>query len=210
MLINMVDPSGAISLQDAPFTYVGNRGVLHRNGQIRGPSDGKMPWIYCAVSALRDPSGFMAENHQTDLFFLDEATALAAGHRPCHLCLGARQGELLEAWRDREISATNPIAIVDDILSSERLGEDGTKRTELLPAESLPTGTFIRFDGAPFLVAKEAVPEKVDPRSVVYPWSPWAMANQSLDRTGWSKSSLPPRSSRSWQQRSSRSPSSIS
>ena len=178
MRVNVVDPSGEILTKDAPFTFLGNRGVLHREGAVYKAQDGSKPWIYCAVSALRDPSVLMTEGRNTELFFLDEATALSAGHRPCRQCLRSRFYEFVTAWDELGISETGPIGVVDAILRAER------SVTCVMEAESLPTSTFIRLGGRPYLVTRGAVSKKVEPRDVAYPWSPQGYGRPMPKPTG--------------------------
>ena len=94
-----------------PGTLMGNRGCLHDDDRSPAPPDGgPRLWICCTLTwkdVRRDP---MPPGRWTALFFLDEATALAAGHRPCAYC---RRGDFLayaEAWRSAENLARRPWA----------------------------------------------------------------------------------------------------
>jgi len=90
----------------------------------------------------------------TELFFLDEATAFAAGHRPCFEC--RRAAALAFAVAFGAPGAPSPAAEIDRILHAERL--DGrAKRQTRRAVEALPDGAFIALDGAPWLVLGEAV-----------------------------------------------------
>ena len=80
MRINSVSPDGEISLRDAPFSLCGNRGAIDNGDHLTTPYKGN-DWIYCVTKALRDSRDFMNGRSVTDLFFLDEPTALAAGHQ---------------------------------------------------------------------------------------------------------------------------------
>ena len=84
--IAIVDPEGFVALRQGVFSHCGNRGPIDKNGAIEKQRD-HQNWIYCLTSALEDPNEFMATGTYTDLFFLDEATALSAGHRPCWQCI---------------------------------------------------------------------------------------------------------------------------
>src|SRR5215211_3288881 len=93
---NRVDPFGRLCADPARGTLMGNRGCLHddqdhplRQYQVRR-------WIYCKTAFNGRHRQIMSPWHYTELFFLDEATALAAGHRPCYEC----QRELYYAFRD--------------------------------------------------------------------------------------------------------------
>ena len=125
----------------------GNRGCLHdEHGRIRRRY-GVRRWIACQLefrgwhrAPLMQPGRF------TELFFLDEVTALAAGHRPCALCRRADYNRLAEIWS--EIHPTQKGADAMDMqLHGERLGP---RRTA--PLETLPDGTFALVAGEPRVV----------------------------------------------------------
>src|ERR1700728_3516333 len=99
-LQNRVTPAGEIVADPGRGLMMGNRGCLHGPGRELGVSRWRSKsWICCVLDwkgVQRDP---MPPGRWTALFFLDEATALAAGHRPCAYC---RRGDFLgfaEAWR---------------------------------------------------------------------------------------------------------------
>ena len=80
---NRVTPYGEIVAVSAKGTLMGNRGCLHDDaGRIVRQSQRKA-WIYCLLEFKGIKRTVMAPGNYTELFFLDEATALAAGHRPC-------------------------------------------------------------------------------------------------------------------------------
>ena len=92
----------------------------------------------------------------TELFFLDEATALAAGHRPCGYCRRDDYNLFVDAW-----AAGNPALaprtgrrapVVDAVLHRERRHPDGSKQTSWLPTKGLPIGTMVVVGGQPHLV----------------------------------------------------------
>src|ERR671930_1139988 len=100
-LQNRVTPLGDLVADPARGLVYGNRGCLHdAEGRIRRRYNGKR-WIACRLSfrgwhrhPLLQPGKF------TELFFLDEATAFAAGHRPCALCRREDYDRFAEIWRD--------------------------------------------------------------------------------------------------------------
>jgi len=152
-LLNIVKPDGAIAQESAPFTLFGNRNVIHRDHKIVKPFSRK-DWIYCVTSALTDPRDFMRPKLFTELFFLDEATALAAGHRPCHLCNRQRFEEFFESWSSHFEVAKPTVKVVDDELHRYRIDDDDQKVTFLADCGALPDGVMIKIKGAiePFLV----------------------------------------------------------
>lgn len=161
MRINSVGPDGAISFRDAPFTLCGNRGAIDHGGKVTTPYKGHR-WIYCVTGALRDPAEFMDGRSVTDLFFLDEATALAAGHRPCHQCNGPRAKEFGLAWVAARLADTSNADTIDVILTDDRLTPEKTKKTFTADAGDLPVGSMINLKGRPFLLCAD----------VAYPWTP--------------------------------------
>jgi hypothetical protein len=95
----------------------------------------------------------MSPGQYTELFFLDEATALAAGHRPCFECRREDAVAFATLWakirgRDSRASARE----MDDVLHAERLDAQGRKVTYIAAVDDLPDGTFIRHDGPACLV----------------------------------------------------------
>ena len=145
-LQNRVTPLGELVAEPDRGLVYGNRGCLHdAEGRIRRQWQVRR-WIACRLefkgwhrSALMQPGKF------TELFFLDEATAFAAGHRPCALCRRADYDRFLALTR-----ATGADEI-DARLHEERL--DGrTRRLHELPFAELPDGTFVLQDGDPHLV----------------------------------------------------------
>lgn len=94
----------------------------------------------------------MAPGRFTELFFLDEATAFAAGHRPCAECRRADYNRLAEIWSDLYPGRPGADAI-DDQLHLERLvAQTRQRRFHEARFEKLPDGAFVLHDGEPFLV----------------------------------------------------------
>ena len=80
---NRVNPFGEIIATQDRGMFMGNRGVLHdQEGRIQRAWQGKR-WLVCVLEFRGRKRTVMSPRHYTELFFLDEATALAAGHRPC-------------------------------------------------------------------------------------------------------------------------------
>ena len=152
-LQNRVTPLGDLVADPARGLVYGNRGCLHdAGGRIRRRYNGRR-WIACRLEfrgwrrgALMQPGRF------TELFFLDEATAMAAGHRPCALCRRADYLRFVEIWNGFHPGQTRADAI-DAELHAERVATRGSGR-RLHDAElsELPDGAFVLADGAPHLV----------------------------------------------------------
>jgi hypothetical protein len=155
-LQNRVTPAGEIVADPARGTLMGNRGCLHRADRTLGVSRWRSKmWICCVLSwrgIRRDP---MTPGSWTALFFLDEATALAAGHRPCGYC---RRGAYLSyagAWGSAAGLPRAPRAgEMDARLHAERV-DPRTRRQRTRPALAgqLPDAAMARHEGACGLLA---------------------------------------------------------
>jgi len=148
---NRVTPFGELIAVPERGALMGNRGVLHdEQGQIRRPWAVKR-WIACVLEFRGRYRHVMTPNRYTELFFLDEATALAAGHRPCAECRHARFLEFCEAWRQAHSKAkTGARPRADDIdnrLHAERLTPERIKRTYAADIADLPNGAFVTLPG---------------------------------------------------------------
>jgi hypothetical protein len=150
---NRVTPVGELIADSARGLVYGNRGCLHdRHGRIRRPYDGKR-WIACRLQFRgwhRQP--LMTPGRFTELFFLDEVTALAAGHRPCALCRREDYRRLMAVWSDLHPDQTGADAI-DAQLHDERISATTRERRyRQAPLDELPDGAFVLCDGTPWLV----------------------------------------------------------
>jgi len=154
-LQNRVTPFGNIEANPARGMFAGNRGIIHdpatRTLTRRWSTKA---WLVCVCWFQDRRREVMAGRSWTELFFLDEAVALAAGHRPCFYC----RREDAERFRDAFAAGRN-IAVpgapeMDAMLHAERL-DRSRKRIHPLhePIESLAEGTFLAADGAALLVA---------------------------------------------------------
>jgi hypothetical protein len=95
---NRVTPFGALIATPARGTLTGNRGCLHdEHGRIRRRYQGER-WIICVLEFKGRRRPLMTPGRYTELFFLDEATALAAGHRPCAECQRDRFNLFRDTW----------------------------------------------------------------------------------------------------------------
>lgn len=87
-LQNRVDPFSRIHAVPARGMFTGNRGILHdaETRTLKKQSWATDGWVICALEFKGWQAPIMGPGHWTELFFPDEAVALAAGHRPCHTC----------------------------------------------------------------------------------------------------------------------------
>lgn len=152
-LQNRVTPLGEIIATAERGLVYGNRGCLHDAvGAIRRPYSTRR-WIACRLSFKgRRRRPLMAPGRYTELFFLDEATALAAGHRPCAECRRADYNRLTEAWSELHPDQHGAEAI-DAQLHAERL-DPVSRQRRLHQAEfaRLPDGAFVLHRERPHLV----------------------------------------------------------
>jgi len=145
-LQNRVTPLGELVATSARGLVYGNRGCLHDDTRrIRRGWNGRR-WIACRLEFRgRRREQLMQPGRYTELFFLDEATALAAGHRPCAECRRADYVHFMRLWPGRGADD------VDAVLHDERLDGRRRRRHEAEYAE-LPDGSFVLVDGEPFVV----------------------------------------------------------
>jgi hypothetical protein len=150
---NRVTPFGEIVAVPERGTLMGNRGILHDDAAQHDPHArvrrrwASRAWIACLLEFRGRRDLVMAPHHYTRLFFLDEPTALAAGHRPCAYCRRADYLAFRAAWASANahlgLGPTPHATEIDQVLHAERLGPGGTKRTYLAPLASLPDGAFV-------------------------------------------------------------------
>jgi hypothetical protein len=143
---NRVTPFGEFVATPERGTFMGNRGCLHDEaGRIRRAWQLRR-WLICVLEFRGRKRRVMKPGHYTELFFLDEATALAAGHRPCAECRRSRYNDFRQAWTTHlNTGGTLPTAgEIDDRLHAERVAPDGTKHTYPANIDELPDGVFVR------------------------------------------------------------------
>jgi hypothetical protein len=144
---NRVTPfSELVAVPERGLVY-GNRGVLHdSHGEIRRRA-GTARWISCRLSFKgRRRAPLMQPGRFTELFFLDEATAFAAGHRPCALCRREDYRRFLA------LTGTRRADELDARLQAERLTYQGAQRHHVAAFANLPDGAFVLRDDAAWLV----------------------------------------------------------
>jgi hypothetical protein len=151
-------PDGSIQALPVRGTLTGNRGILHdAAGQLGKARWRHNHWIACDLHYKGWQRRVMSPGTWTELFFLDEAVALAAGHRPCALCRRAEYSAFRAAW-GRAFGAVASAAAMDQTLHTARIcRETGGQKTYAADAESLPDGTFIRTHDRPVLITGASV-----------------------------------------------------
>jgi len=155
-LQNRVTPFGEIAAVGGRGLLLGNRGILHddhrhivRYSQVRR-------WIACLTEFRQIHRVIMRPHSYTELFFLDEATAFAAGHRPCAECRRPDYRRFCELWatcHGRPVAAD----IIDRQLHRERLAGPRIKRTYRADLGGLPDGAYVAVDDRAWLVRGDSL-----------------------------------------------------
>lgn len=159
-LTNRVTPDGHIIATSARGTFMGNRGgMMHRLDKTLGPRHWvSKQWIACRLSFKGRWREVMGPNSYTELFFLDEATSFAAGHRPCYECRRQDALSFAEMWADQHTCSSElgvaraKAGDIDNVLHAERLTSRGLKATFEAQVADLPTGAFVRWRDGAYLV----------------------------------------------------------
>jgi len=158
---NRVDPWGRIFRSPARGTFIGNRGgALHNEQQEIVRQHKGHRWITCVLEFKGRSRKVMTPGRYTELFFLDEAVAFAAGHRPCAECRRSRFNAFVEAWRCRNAGRPGAIARAQEIdaeLHRARIGSGSGKITYEAALDSLPNGCFVEVGGGAYLVWDDAL-----------------------------------------------------
>lgn len=155
-LQNRVDPWGRLHAVQARGTLLGNRGILHNVRKAIVITSARQGWVTCLLEFEGRKRTIFGAGTYSELFFLDEATAFSAGHRPCAECRRARYNEFKAAWvrgnPGLAQSGNPPIAEIDKIVHAERVSRSGGKLTFDAPLADLPRGTFIEVGAEGLLV----------------------------------------------------------
>lgn len=160
-LQNRVDPFGALVADAARGLFMGNRGGrFHRDDRTLATRRwASKQWICCALG-FRERHRAVWGRGYTELFFLDEPTALAAGHRPCFECRRKDALAFASAFAP-QVRLRPRAANIDDVLHGERLAGRG-KRLHRADISDLPDASFVVVDGKPYAVCG----------SRLLPWTP--------------------------------------
>ena len=153
-LKNRVDPFGCITATPARGTLMGNRGILHDDQRTVQKTHAHQNWVTCALSFKGRKRPLMAQGQYTELFFLDEATSFAAGHRPCAECRRLRYKAFLAAWQQAHGGAQGGRSLpqtIDRALHGARIRRR-EKVTFEGPVTDMPNGTFCVDGDTPVLI----------------------------------------------------------
>jgi len=153
-LQNRVAPDGSLHAVAARGLFMGNRGGRFHDPGTRSLTRRRWAskaWI-CCVTSFRNRHRTVWGRSYTELFFLDEVSALAAGHRPCFECRRGDAIRFAETWAGSRCEPGRArAAAMDKVLHGERTLP--THHALSLPeAIALPDGAVVAFDGRPFAV----------------------------------------------------------
>lgn len=156
-LQNRVTPSGDIVADPHRGLFTGNRGIIHdpATKTLLGKRWASPAWLTCVCEFRGRRRKVMGGRSWTELFFLDEATAFAAGHRPCFYCRRDDANRFRAAWEQGNGAANVRARDIDVVLHHERL-DRGRKRLHRLPLplKALPDGAMVQAGAAYFLIVR--------------------------------------------------------
>jgi hypothetical protein len=147
-LQNRVSPFSTLTATPERGKWTGNRGVIHNADKQIVRNYAIKYWITCELKYKNFQRKVMTPNRWTELFFLDEATAFAAGHRPCGFCRHPDFKRFKSLWllangERYDLKEDTKIDIIDALIHQERLNENGLQKTFKANLSTLPDGTFI-------------------------------------------------------------------
>jgi hypothetical protein len=158
-LQNRVLPTGEIVAHPARGLMMGNRGCIHGLDRTLGVTRWRSKlWICCVLRFKNVRRDVMPPGRWTALFFMDEATALAAGHRPCAYCRRADYVWFAESWQRAQGLPERPRAVfMDTVLHPERVTRTRRQITRPARTGSLPDGVMVRHDDTVGLLVSERI-----------------------------------------------------
>jgi hypothetical protein len=137
---------------------MGNRGNLHGRGKKILRQWKSKAWVTCLLKFKGVKRPVFAPGLYSELFFLDEATTFAAGHRPCNYCQRERSKLFKEAWFEangaRTAGAPDILKTLDEAMHADRVTSSGEKAVFQHPAGQLPLGTMFDWHGSALLCGR--------------------------------------------------------
>ncbi|MEO1140291.1 MAG: hypothetical protein AAFW87_12635 [Pseudomonadota bacterium] len=150
-LQNRVQPTGDIIATPERGTLMGNRGILHDDTQTLTKRRWQHPhWVTCVLKYKDWHRDVMQPRNYTELFFLDEPTALAAGHRPCGLCRRTAYARFKSLFSAAH--GTETLNDMDRLMQRHRVTRTRAHIRHDAPAQDLPDGTFVLHNDALHLI----------------------------------------------------------
>jgi hypothetical protein len=156
-LQNRVTPTGDIIATPERGMFVGNRGIIHdpATKTLLRKRWSCPAWLTCVLEYRGRRRKVMERQSWTELFFLDEATAFAAGHRPCFYCRRDDANRFRAAWQKGNCRSDLLAPEIDAVLHRERLDGRGKRLHPLpMPLDKLPDGAMVQAGDDSFLIAQ--------------------------------------------------------
>jgi hypothetical protein len=149
---NRVTPYGEIVATPERGMFIGNRGILHDDtGNVVRHARNRA-WLVCVLEFKGRRRQLMQPGTWTELFFLDEASALAAGHRPCAECRRAAYDDFRDRWREAHGTPGAMAPDIDAVLARQRPRPPDLSPRRRAPLASLPDGVFVEWARRPWLL----------------------------------------------------------
>jgi hypothetical protein len=150
-LQNRISPFSTLTATPERGAWTGNRGVIHNFNKEIVRNHAVKYWITCVLEYKNFQRKVMSPNRWTELFFLDEATAFAAGHRPCGFCRNPDFKRFKNLWllangQRYDLGKDAKIDTIDALIHQERLHSDGSQKTFKANLWTLPDGTFVTLN----------------------------------------------------------------
>jgi hypothetical protein len=156
-LQNRVTPSGEIVSTPQRGLFTGNRGIIHdpATKTLLNRRWSSKAWITCTCEFRGRRRDVMGTRSWTELFFLDEATSFAAGHRPCFYCRRDDANAFRAAWeKGNDVSGVRAPEM-DEVLHRERLDRRNKRFHELpMPLDAMPDGAMVRVRADTYVIAR--------------------------------------------------------
>jgi hypothetical protein len=156
-LQNRVTPSGEIVSTPQRGLFTGNRGIIHdpATRTLLKRRWSSKAWLTCVCEFRGRRRDVMGTRSWTELFFLDEATAFAAGHRPCFYCRRDNAKRFCAAWEKGNGRSGVRALEMDAVLHRERLDGKAKRLHPLpMPLEKLPDGAMVQAAGESYLIVR--------------------------------------------------------
>lgn len=149
-LQNRVSPFSILTYTPERGAWTGNRGVIHNVRKEIVRNHAVKYWITCVLEYKNFQRKVMTPNRWTELFFLDEATAFSAGHRPCGFCRNIDFKRFKNLWllangERYGLEKGAKIDTIDALIHQERIDEKGYQKTFKANLATLPDGVFVNF-----------------------------------------------------------------
>ena len=153
-LQNRVTPTGEIIATPYRGLFTGNRGIIHdpATRTLLKKRWSTPAWLICVLEFRGRRRKVMSRRSWTELFFLDEATAFAAGHRPCFYCRRDDANAFRAAWEEGNGWSGLHAPEIDAVLHRERLASGKKLHPLPMKVEKLPDGTMVKDGDESFLI----------------------------------------------------------